>query len=105
MHSTSGGDDQLKFATCEMQGWRNTMEDAMISCKVKNGEHESWLFGVFDGHGGSAVSIFCKSIFPKLLEWHLDDLADQMEACELEKEALRRAIISLDGVMLGKQGR
>jgi len=49
--ATSNGESpQLKYATCEMQGWRNTMEDAHLS--LTNFSPGISLFGVFDGHGG-----------------------------------------------------
>lgn len=40
----------MVFAFSEMQGWRNTMEDAHIA-KVDLTDEVS-VFGVFDGHGG-----------------------------------------------------
>ena len=42
-----------------MQGWRNSMEDAIICHPdVIPGVH---FFGVFDGHGGTEVSAFVKA--------------------------------------------
>ena len=64
--TTVGENQQLKYATCEMQGWRNTMEDA----KLANIEldSETMLFGVFDGHGGKEVAEFVSRHFcPELL--------------------------------------
>jgi serine/threonine protein phosphatase PrpC len=37
------------LTSCEMQGWRRTMEDAQISSQLDEDVH---LFAVFDGHGG-----------------------------------------------------
>lgn len=42
----------LKYAVCEMQGWRKNMEDAFIAYTSIPGYDDMALFGVFDGHGG-----------------------------------------------------
>ena len=59
--TTVGENQHVKFSTCEMQGWRNTMEDA----KLANMEldPETMLFGVFDGHGGKEVAEFVSRHF------------------------------------------
>jgi protein phosphatase 2C family protein 2/3 len=50
-HSNWEENNQLKYATCEMQGWRKNMEDAYIAyLSIPN--YDIALFGVFDGHGG-----------------------------------------------------
>jgi protein phosphatase 1G len=46
-----------------MQGWRCGMEDAHICFEVKGDENEAMVFGVFDGHGGKEVAVFCKENF------------------------------------------
>ncbi len=30
------------------------------------------LLAVFDGHGGHDLSIFCKILFPTILEWNIE---------------------------------
>ena len=47
------------------------MEDATLSCYIKNNNQLDLLFGVFDGHGGQEVAIFCKAVFPTVLEWNI----------------------------------
>ena len=43
----------VRFGACEMQGWRITMEDAIIcEVDVAPGVH---FFGVYDGHGGKHI--------------------------------------------------
>lgn len=42
--------DQLRYGSCEMQGWRKTMEDSIIALPLYE-KHMS-LFGILDGHGG-----------------------------------------------------
>ena len=42
-----------------------------IDCYIKNNNQLDLLFGVFDGHGGQEVAIFCKAVFPTVLEWNM----------------------------------
>jgi serine/threonine protein phosphatase PrpC len=57
----SGEDNRVRYASCEMQGWRNTMEDAKIV--NLNLDNDTMLFGVFDGHGGKEVAEFVSKHF------------------------------------------
>ena len=53
-----GLDLSLTFASASMQGWRQTMEDTLVTqLELPNGES---FFAVFDGHGGKEVAQFCK---------------------------------------------
>ena len=60
--SKSGAPDadsnlHLTYSASCMQGWRRTMEDALVvEPQLQHGES---LFGVFDGHGGKEVAEFC----------------------------------------------
>lgn len=73
---TEGGKScHLAWATSEMQGWRPAMED--MTCAVASlGKPLSGqaLFAVFDGHGGSAVSLIASNEFPKVLTSCADSL-------------------------------
>ncbi|OMJ79224.1 hypothetical protein SteCoe_20828 [Stentor coeruleus] len=52
---------RTKCASCEMQGWRNTMEDAkLVNLSLSE---TSMLFGVFDGHGGKEIAEFVSRHF------------------------------------------
>jgi serine/threonine protein phosphatase PrpC len=51
--SAHGEGKKVIYACSEMQGWRNTMEDAHITKADLNDEVS--IFGVFDGHGGIIV--------------------------------------------------
>jgi len=48
------------------------MEDTSLACYIKNNAQLDLLFAVFDGHGGYEVSIFCKVVFPIVLEWNIE---------------------------------
>lgn len=50
-HTISGQSSSLMYAASEMQGWRNSMEDAHITALDIVADVS--LFAVFDGHGGS----------------------------------------------------
>eukprot|EP00927_Polykrikos_kofoidii_P066235 TRINITY_DN61872_c0_g1_i1.p1 TRINITY_DN61872_c0_g1~~TRINITY_DN61872_c0_g1_i1.p1 ORF type:complete len:473 (+),score=91.22 TRINITY_DN61872_c0_g1_i1:43-1461(+) len=52
--SVDGGD--LAFGVASMQGWRENMEDAHLALPDFDAGRRHGLFGVFDGHGGSAVA-------------------------------------------------
>eukprot|EP00916_Digyalum_oweni_P024916 GHVL01041135.1.p1 GENE.GHVL01041135.1~~GHVL01041135.1.p1 ORF type:complete len:368 (+),score=105.50 GHVL01041135.1:48-1106(+) len=71
--SKCGKGANLRYAISEMQGWRKTMEDA-IMCEIGlEGLPEAAMFGVFDGHGGSDVATYVnshiKNIFEKQKEY------------------------------------
>ena len=57
--------ESLRFGYSSMQGWRQTMEDSHFIIPYFDGDKA--LLGVFDGHGGSDVSMFCKENFAKEL--------------------------------------
>jgi len=54
----------LAYGGAAMQGWRRTMEDAHLAEVGLGAQGEtgagSAMFGVFDGHGGSEVALFCQ---------------------------------------------
>lgn len=55
-----GDNPVLSYGGSSMQGWRRTMEDAHIAESSLSGDHNTALFGVFDGHGGAEVAKFCQ---------------------------------------------
>ena len=55
----------MKIGVCEMQGWRQTMEDAAIV--LPNFQPNTSLFGILDGHGGSIISEFVSVNFKNIL--------------------------------------
>lgn len=57
----SGESQRVKFASCEMQGWRNTMEDAKLVNLAL--DQNVMIFGVFDGHGGKEVAEYVSRHF------------------------------------------
>ena len=65
-HSEEGENDQLKYASCGMQGWRKRMEDSHIADLNIDGT-KCHSFGVFDGHGGKEVAVWVKKKFSEEL--------------------------------------
>ncbi len=57
---------QLKYASCGMQGWRKRMEDSHIA-DLNIGNKGVHAFGVFDGHGGKEVALWVKKKFSEEL--------------------------------------
>ena len=57
--SKCGNNSSFNWASCEMQGWRESQEDTHIIYEIDlpNGK-KAYLFGVFDGHGGKEASEF-----------------------------------------------
>ena len=53
----NGSSGLLEFASADMQGWRKSMEDAHVNQMKFDGDPNSALFAVFDGHGGNAILI------------------------------------------------
>lgn len=57
---------QLSYSAVSMQGWRRTQEDAhLVNVNLPN---QTSLFGVFDGHGGKEIALFCKREYVRTLE-------------------------------------
>lgn len=66
--------DNLTITTCEMQGWRKTMEDSLLSKKLSDEAH---LYAVCDGHGGPEVSALVAKLLPDYLLKDPDFKANQ----------------------------
>jgi len=47
-----------------MQGWRKNMEDAVLYYRF---DKDTFLFAVFDGHGGAEVAHYCSHHLAQLL--------------------------------------
>eukprot|EP00928_Gymnodinium_smaydae_P097492 TRINITY_DN8846_c0_g1_i1.p1 TRINITY_DN8846_c0_g1~~TRINITY_DN8846_c0_g1_i1.p1 ORF type:complete len:548 (+),score=162.57 TRINITY_DN8846_c0_g1_i1:82-1644(+) len=86
-----------RHGTCEMQGWRRGMEDAHLS--LANFDEGIGLYGVFDGHGGKAVSRFAAK--------HLPALIKETEAYKRRdyKAALEEAFVTMDVRLRAPEGR
>ena len=65
-NTITGSNEEIAYASCCMQGWRMTQEDAHI-CELdflpKESGKKAFIFGVFDGHGGMEVSEYVSRHF------------------------------------------
>jgi len=86
-----------------MQGWRQGMEDAHITISDLGGEGAGIsLFGVFDGHGGKQVALFCREHMPGLV---LGQMAEQLQGGGWEERpealgaSMRNSFHSVDDML------
>jgi serine/threonine protein phosphatase PrpC len=98
-HGETGQSARLRYGYSCMQGWRRTMEDAHTAMpsigSVKGaaghtGNADHALFGVFDGHRGSAVATFSGSMLPQFL------VSTSGYATGRWKDALVEAYVAMD---------
>jgi serine/threonine protein phosphatase PrpC len=93
----TGENDRVSFASAEMQGWRNTMEDArLVNLHLAN---DAMCFGVFDGHGGKEVAIFVERHFCSELEKSSNYQAGRVE------QSLRDTFLQMDRLLVTKDGQ
>ena len=71
------------------------MEDTTIAAQINNDGHLDSIFAVFDGHGGHLVSIFCKIVFPIVLEWNINNSLN-FDNEEKIKNSLKKSIKDID---------
>ncbi|XP_057968199.1 probable protein phosphatase 2C 60 isoform X2 [Malania oleifera] len=94
--SEDGENEKLKYGLSSMQGWRTTMEDAHAA--YPDLDCSTSFFGVYDGHGGKAVSRFCaKYLHQQMLE-HEAYLAGDLVT------SVQKAFLRMDEIMCGQKG-
>ena len=65
------------------------------------GNDKKALFGVFDGHGGREVAVFCKNHYLNILEKQKNDDADKDRTTE---EWLRQSFLKVDDELRDNKG-
>jgi len=98
-HTEDGSGKRLSFGVSAMQGWRKAMEDAHLALPDFDSDRQLSLFGVFDGHGGSAVAAAAAEKLPEILR----SLPAFQEG--RYQEALHESFLRLDEFLDGKAGR
>lgn len=94
--SEDGENGMLRYGLSSMQGWRASMEDAHAAHPYL--DESTSYFGVYDGHGGKAVSKFCAKFLHQQVLRHEAYLAGDI-ATSLQKSFLR-----MDEMMRGQRG-
>jgi len=89
----------LRYASASMQGWRMSQEDAHIALPHFDDHRGLSLFGVFDGHGGCAVSRLVAESLPQKLSSSVAFRSGNYPA------ALRDAFLGLDRFLDSPHGR
>ncbi|PUZ47869.1 hypothetical protein GQ55_7G200700 [Panicum hallii var. hallii] len=82
MATESGENGRLCYAVSAMQGYRDTMEDAHRVVLDLDAATATSFFGVYDGHGGPAVSKYCAKHLHNELRKHADFGRDPIAALE-----------------------
>lgn len=111
VHSETYADDEFVFVRSETQGWRPTMEDFILCHKIVGlNEEVDDLFGIFDGHGGYYVALFCKTVLPDVMAYNLQlikgklDGATDVSESKMIKFALKKSLQDLDIILASQVG-
>ncbi|KAK8829650.1 phosphatase 1B [Blastocystis sp. ATCC 50177/Nand II] len=92
----------MRAYSCSMQGWRITMEDTHVICTSLEGNEETAFYGVFDGHGGTYTSEFCRNrLLPILLSQ--PEYKGKDTTREDYKTIFRKGFLALDEELKSKQ--
>lgn len=87
------GPPPLLCGECTVQGWRRANEDASAVVLSLPGHPTVAFVGVYDGHGGDAVSRCCSRTLHRLADERLPaDCADS----EAVSQALRQSFVAMD---------
>lgn len=88
-----GDNPVLEYVAGEMQGWRVTMEDAIVA--EPTFDINTSLFAIFDGHGGPEVAKFCSENFSATLKHNTNYMAGKY------KKALEETFLEMDRMLIG----
>ncbi|XP_021906457.1 probable protein phosphatase 2C 60 isoform X1 [Carica papaya] len=94
--SEDGENDQLRYGVSSMQGWRATMEDAHAA--FLDLDNSTSFFGVYDGHGGKAVSKFCAKYL------HRQVVKQEAYSAGDIGTSVQKAFLRMDEMMRGQRG-
>ncbi|KAL5206830.1 hypothetical protein ABZP36_035039 [Zizania latifolia] len=95
-YSADGENDRLRYGLASMQGWRTAMEDAHAA--LPHLDECTSFFGVYDGHGGKAVSKFCAK------HLHLQVLKNEAYSSGDLATSVLKSFFRMDEMMKGQRG-
>ena len=97
------GHESFRVGVAEMNGWRNSMEDAHLVHMLQD-----WaFFGVFDGHSGDQCSKFVAPRIGEILQrevssvsqfhyFRLFDCVELVQGCPTSDRAIKDLILRVD---------
>ncbi|XP_076909308.1 putative protein phosphatase 2C 60 isoform X1 [Bidens hawaiensis] len=94
--SEDGENEKLRYGVSSMQGWRTSMEDAHAA--LLDLDNSTSFFGVYDGHGGQAVSKFCAKFL------HQQVLKHEAYSAGDIGTAAQKSFLRMDEMMCGQRG-
>ncbi|KAM0034787.1 putative protein-serine/threonine phosphatase [Helianthus debilis subsp. tardiflorus] len=94
--SEDGENENLRYGLSSMQGWRTSMEDAHAA--YPDLDCSTSFFGVYDGHGGQAVSKFCAKYL------HQQVIKHEAYSSGDIGTAIQKSFLRLDEMMCGQRG-
>ncbi|KVH98077.1 Protein phosphatase 2C [Cynara cardunculus var. scolymus] len=94
--SQDGENENLRYGVSSMQGWRTSMEDAHAA--YPDLDCSTSFFGVYDGHGGQAVSKFCAKYLHQQVVKHEAYCSGDIGT------AAQKAFLRMDEMMCGQRG-
>mmetsp|Transcript_35039 Transcript_35039/g.69241 ORF Transcript_35039/g.69241 Transcript_35039/m.69241 type:complete len:412 (+) Transcript_35039:48-1283(+) len=96
--SLCGSKNGISWGASAMQGWRIRMEDAHVLAEdIGVSAAGPQLYGVFDGHGGREVALFCRDHMPREVKARYRSFAGEQSALsqeEAEADNVGKAIYS-----------
>lgn len=104
--SFQGESSKFLYANAEMQGWRETMEDASF-IEIIDIQSTSFLVsGVFDGHGGNVISKFVAANMTNILKTIIEEEKNQVENNfndDFISNSLIKSFIKIDEMLKNKE--
>nr|GEV82812.1 probable protein phosphatase 2C 60 [Tanacetum cinerariifolium] len=94
--SEDGENEKMRYGVSSMQGWRTSMEDAHAA--LLDLDNSTSFFGVYDGHGGQAVSKFCAKFLHQQVIKHEAYSAGDIGT------AAQKSFLRMDEMMCGQRG-
>ncbi|KAK8793782.1 hypothetical protein WA171_002913 [Blastocystis sp. BT1] len=92
----------MRAYSCSMQGWRITMEDTHVINTSLEGNEQTAFFGVFDGHGGTYTSEYCRNrLLPNILSQ--PEYKGKDTTPDDYKTIMRKGFLAMDAELRTKQ--
>jgi serine/threonine protein phosphatase PrpC len=94
---------QVAIGFSDVQGVRESMEDATVIQPAFCGDHRCDLVAIFDGHGGAAASSACARALPHHLGNHMAALLDELAADQRPEATAAQLVVALHAALADTQ--